>query len=56
MKFEDLSPEQREKALTCKSLDELIELAKQEGVELSDEQLDAISGGLDWGCSEYSGW
>ena len=31
MKFEDLSPEQREKALACKSLDELIELAKQEG-------------------------
>ena len=41
----DLSPELVEKAKSCKSTEELVELAKSEGVELSDEQLEAISGG-----------
>ena len=45
MNYEDLTPEQQEKAKACKSIDELIELAKTEGVELSDEQVEAISGG-----------
>ena len=48
MNFEDLTPEQQEKARACKSPEELIELAKAEGVELSDGELDAISGGV-WG-------
>lgn len=56
MKFEDLTPEQQEKA-AGKSTAELIELAKENGVELSREQLDEIAGGgwspssaLDDGC------
>ena len=37
-----------EKARACTSPDELIELAKAEGVELSDEQLEQIAGGDFW--------
>ena len=53
MDFENLSPELKEKALACKSTDELFELAKSEGIELSDEQIAAISGGQSWGCDTY---
>lgn len=42
-----ISPEQMDKFRNCKSTDELIELANSEGVELSEDQLEAISGG-DW--------
>lgn len=54
--FEDLTPEQMEKARACASADELIELAKAEGIELSDELLDSVAGGDSWslpeGCSD----
>lgn len=49
MNIEDLSPELKEKALACKTPDELVALAKSVGVELTDEELDAISGGEIWG-------
>lgn len=53
--LKDLSPELREKALACKTRDELIELAKSAGVELTEEQLDAVAGGIRWGeCEEES--
>ena len=45
MEFKDLTPEQQEKAKACKTANELIALANEEGVELSNEQLEAISGG-----------
>ena len=48
--FKDLTPEQLEKARACKSPDELVELAKSEGVELNDEQLEAIAGGTWYDC------
>jgi len=49
--FKDLTPEQMEKAKACTTVDELVALAKNEGVELTDEQLEAISGGGNWlGC------
>ena len=50
MKFEDLTPEQKEKAKECKNADELVELAKSEGVELTDDQLDSIAGGTWYDC------
>ena len=51
MDFKDLTPEQMEKAKACTTVDELVALAKNEGVELADEQLEAISGGGNWlGC------
>ena len=40
MNFEDLSPELKEKALACKTSEELIVLAQAEGIELSDEDLE----------------
>lgn len=40
-----LNEEQIEKARACKSSGELLELAKKEGIELNDEQLEAVSGG-----------
>ena len=46
----ELTPEQMEKARACKSADDLIELAKSEGIELNDDQLDAIAGGSWYDC------
>ena len=55
MNFDDLSAEQKEKAAACTTPQELIELAQSEGVDLSDEQLDAVAGGEDWGqCGNYT--
>ena len=42
-----LTKEQIEKVYKCKSEEELLELAKREGVKLTAEQLDAVSGGCD---------
>ena len=43
--IKDLAPELQEKARQCKNMDELMELAGEEGVELSDEALANVSGG-----------
>ena len=40
-----LSEEQIAKVKACKNQEELLALAKEEGIELSDEQLQAVSGG-----------
>ena len=40
-----LTKEQIEKVKACKSHEELLALAKKEGVELTAEQLEVISGG-----------
>ncbi len=40
-----LTEEQIAKVKACKSHEELLALAKKEGVELSDEQLEVVSGG-----------
>ena len=45
MNFEDLTPEQQEKARACETPEEVLALAKQEGYELSDAELDGIAGG-----------
>ena len=45
MNFDDLTPEQIEKAKSCKSNEELIALAESEGIELNEEQLETLSGG-----------
>ena len=41
-----LSEEQIAKAKACKNQDELLKLAKKEGIVLTDEQLEAVSGGF----------
>lgn len=43
--WSDLPPEQVEKLKTCETSEELLALAKEEGVELSDDQLEQVSGG-----------
>ena len=48
MNFEDLTPELQEKVRACKTADELVALASAEGVELTDEQLEGIAGGMNW--------
>ena len=40
-----LTEEQIARVKACKNSDELLEMAKKEGIELTDEQLEAISGG-----------
>ena len=42
-----LTEEQIAKAKACKSQEELLKLAKDEGIELTSEQIEAVSGG---GC------
>ena len=44
--FKGLSEEQIAKVKACKSQEELLKLAKEEGIELNDEQLEAVSGGV----------
>ena len=48
MKFEDLTPKQQEMAKACTTPEDILALAKDEGYELSDEELETVSGG-GWG-------
>lgn len=48
MEFNDLTEEQKAKAREAKTPEEVLALAKEEGIDLSDEQLEAISGGKKW--------
>ena len=45
MNYEDLSPEVLEKAKACKTPEELFALSKEEGIELSEDEIAAVSGG-----------
>ena len=47
-----LTEEQIKKVESCKSSEEILNLAKAEGIELSDEQLEAVSGGFCGGGGE----
>ena len=40
-----LTEEQIAKVKACKNQEELLKIAKEEGVELNDEQLEVVSGG-----------
>ena len=54
MDFNDLTNEQKEKARACKTPEEILALARAEGYELTDEQLEGVSGG--WcpaRCDQY---
>ena len=55
MELKDLSVDQREKLRGASSMEEIVAIAKEEGVELTEEQLDAIAGGVDWlDCTSYT--
>ena len=47
--YEKMTDEQKEKARACKTMDELMKLAGEWGLELPDELLDAVSGGIQAG-------
>lgn len=50
MDHKDFPEALKEKAKACTSVDELLELVRAEGVELSDEELGSLSGGtVLWG-------
>jgi hypothetical protein len=45
MKLSDLTEEQKAKALECKTVEDVLSLAQETGYDLSDDELEAISGG-----------
>ena len=53
MNFNDLTEEQKAKARACRTPEDMLALAKEEGYELSDAELEEVSGG--WGdpCPDY---
>ncbi|MBR3159293.1 MAG: Nif11-like leader peptide family natural product precursor [Atopobiaceae bacterium] len=48
MNLDELTPEQQEKARGCKTLEDVLVLAKEEGYELTSEELSAIDGAGDF--------
>ena len=53
--FDKLTDDQKKKFENCKTPEELLAFAKDEGFELTDDQLEALSGGASWsGCSHSS--
>ena len=56
MGYEDLTPELKEKARACTTPEEVRELAEENGCELTDEELNAVAGGIDFNsCNGYCG-
>lgn len=51
--FDNIPTELAEKAKGCKTPEELLALAKEEGYELSDEQLQYVSGGWIGECNNH---
>ena len=49
MDYKDLTPEQKEKARACKTPEEMLALAQEEGYDLDDEVLNGVAGAD--GCS-----
>ncbi len=49
IKAKEPTDEQKEKMKACKTMEELLAFAKEENIELSDELLEAVSGGVQAG-------
>lgn len=45
MNYDDLTPEQQAKMEDCNTPEEMLAFAKEEGYELTDEELSSIAGG-----------
>ena len=56
MNFENLkNPELQEKLKAANTPEDILALAQEEGFELTDDELEAVSGGVDWWkCETYS--
>jgi len=48
MNYDDLTDEQKNKLVGCTTPEEILALAKDEGVELDDKDLEKVAGGIDW--------
>jgi len=48
MNFDNLTDEQKAKVRACNTPEEMLALAREEGYELSDDDLESVSGGS-WG-------
>ena len=46
--FDNLSEETRAKLVAAKTPEEILEIAKSEGIKLSEEELAMVSGGNAW--------
>ncbi|MBQ9007481.1 MAG: Nif11-like leader peptide family natural product precursor [Atopobiaceae bacterium] len=46
MELSDLTPEVKAKLIACKTPEVVLALAKEQGYELSDAELEEVSGGL----------
>ena len=53
--YASLTDEQKKKAKKCKTLDDFLAFAEKEGVELPDEVLDDIAGGVQAGLITEGG-
>ena len=45
MTYDELTDEQKKMVEECETVEDVLSLAKQEGYDLSDEELEAINGG-----------
>ncbi len=45
MDFESLTEEQKAKAMRCETMEDVLALAKAEGFDLSDDELQEMAGG-----------
>ena len=59
MSLQHVTPELKAKALACETPEEILALAKEGGVELTNEELDGVASGSFWDsdnfCTDYRG-
>lgn len=53
MEYSEPTDEVKARLKGCETPEELLALAREEGYELSDDELDSVSGD-GWGCDNYS--
>lgn len=54
MNLDNLTPEQIEQAKTLRTTEELVKYAMENGVELTDEQMEKVAGGSVWDDAQFS--
>ena len=52
--FDSLTDEQKKRASGLRTPEEMLAFAKEEGYELTDDQLETVAGG--WTCPDCSGY